>query len=208
MGRRSAGIRSAAIVMFSTLALGGVLAQSASAEGACGLITPAAVAKTLHLTSAAEQTLLSPPPPAWSVQSECAVFAWSGGEPAGAAQAEAKLADGTYAVLHISTWAPAAGLLTKEEQRRAFRKTLAAIRRETRAQLVGALHGDTFLAPPHGAKALGFRATQGSWREARAIWWSASSLRIIVIGLRESRKKAAVPRLEKIAAAVVPAFGL
>jgi hypothetical protein len=179
-----------------------------SAASACAVTTPAAVAGALHLESAAEPTLLLTPGPAWSVQSSCTIEAWSGARPTTGHGVEAAIAAGTFAVVSIGGWAPATGLFPAGAQLMGFQETLASVKHEARARVVGKLHGEAFGPRPHGAQAVGWRATSGSAHVAIAVWSKRRSLRILEIAVRESRKRAATVALERVAAAAVPAFGL
>jgi hypothetical protein len=180
-----------------------------AAAGACGkVISPAAVASALHLGEGAEELLLVPPGPAWSVESTCVIDAWTGTRPLSRAAIEAGFASGTYAVVSINTWAPASGLFLAGVQLKGFRETLASITKEARTQLVKGLHGTSFKPHPHGAHASGWKATTPTARVARAVWSEHTKLRIIEIGVRGARKHSAVAGLERIAASAVPAFEL
>jgi hypothetical protein len=190
------------------LTIAAALAVPAAAS-ACAKTTPATVASALHLTDAEEVLVLYTPPPAWSDESFCLIDAWSGPRPSTSAQVQAGLAAGTYAVVQISGWSPATGLLTRAEYLQGFQKTLASVRREARTQLLTGLHGSTFKPALHGGQqAAGWRAASGSFRTARGLWWSRPSLRILTITLREGRKKPVAAILDRLAASAVPAFGL
>jgi hypothetical protein len=86
--------------------------------------------------------------------------------------------------------------------------TLAMLKAEARAYVVKALHPTTFTPPALGAHGYGYKGLSGPLRAVRGLWSDSSSLRIVAIGRKETRKKAAVAQLEKIAATAVPAFGL
>jgi hypothetical protein len=193
--------------MLFALASAALLLAPAAAS-ACAVTTPATVATDLHLTEAQEIPLLLTPGPFWSVDGACTFDAWSGSRPVTSAQIQAGFAAGTYAVVQISTWAPASGLFLAGAQLKGFRETLATARRESRTQLLTAQHGSTFKPPRHGAQAVGWKAIGPTFRVARGLWWSRPSLRIMMIGVRGSRKRPATAALDRIAASAVPAFGL
>jgi hypothetical protein len=179
-----------------------------AAAGACGaVITPAAVASALHLPQAEEETLLTPPGPAWSVESSCIIDVWSGTRPLSRAAVETGFASGTYAVVSITMWRPAGGLLLGGAQP-GFRETLATAKHEGRTQIVKELHGKPYTPPQRGARAVGWKAAQPSLSVARGVWWLRKRLRILQIGLREGPKHSATAGLYRLSATAVHAFGL
>jgi hypothetical protein len=197
------------IAVLTALTLTAAAALAVPAVAACGgTTTPSAVASALHQGSAAEIPLLTPPGPAWSVETDCTIVAWTGTRPVSKAQLEAAMAAGTYAVVRIATWVPAPGLSFAGAQLKGFRETLASIASQARLQIVKGLHGRTFDPLRHGASAKGWKGAGKTFREARGAWSKRASLRIISISVREQRKASVTGALARIAGSAVPAFGL
>lgn len=209
MQKRSPRIRSVAAGVLCGLALSGGLAtwSEAAFGSACGLISTTALAKDFKLAHAVIRPLLTLAPKFGGVESTCLFNAWSGGEPASSKQVALKLSKGKLATLSITTWAPGSGLLVPGSH--PFEETLAAARHEAQARLITALHGKTFAPSALGAEAEGDRAVNGHAREVEAIWWNSTmSQRILALSIREGKTTPILAPLEKIAASVVPAFGL
>jgi hypothetical protein len=193
------------LAVAAPLALALVFAGTA---GACPLITNAEVASDLHLSEAQEYPALLLPGPAWAVEGECTVDAWTGKRPVSTAQVNAAITAGTFAVVRIADWRPASALSFAGVELKGFRTTLHTVTEEGRVQILKGLHGTRF--PPHtfGAHVVGWKATGPGFRTARAVWSKQKNLRIIAITVREGRKHSAVDALEHVAATAVPAFEL
>jgi hypothetical protein len=142
------------------------------------------------------------------VELNCQVVVWRGAKPIAPKATATKLANGTLAELDITTWAPASGLLSTAWTSGGFAAKLMALELEAQETLIAAMHGKSFVPPALGASALGYKGVKGPTREAEALWSSASLSKIMLLAVRETKERAAVTQLEKVAATAVPGFGL
>ncbi len=210
---RSLKNRTAAATAILSLALAGAVMSStaAASDGACGLISPAPIAKAFRLPHVGEGSpiaVLVPLGETGSMVSACEFIAWRGAKPTSPKRIKAKLANGTAADLRITTWAPMPGLLIAGWESHGFASALSALSSEGEATLVSALHGRAFAPPALGADTAGYTGIKGRTREVEAFWWSPSLFDIVSLSVIETKKKPAVGQLDKLAKTAVPAFGL